>query len=187
MRIYSSILLLAKSQTHSLLIIPLSHHQTSSSRSSLVETHLPCFQTSATTTITNTIYRGVPNKTERAVVKITVDISSELGPKEVLIKITHSYLCYTDIHMMSYGVALGHEGVGIVEKVGSEVTTLKIGDRAGGGYLRNVSRPEMEHACITDHSLIELRTLQLLHQRQGYLLLRAQHFLRERLQCWYFR
>ncbi|KAL2060707.1 hypothetical protein VTL71DRAFT_9348 [Oculimacula yallundae] len=88
-------------------------------------------------TISNTIYRGVAGNTKGAITKSSVDISSDLGPKEVLIKITHSSLCYTDIHMMEFGCALGHEGVGIVEKVGSEVTTLKVGDRAGGGYLRD--------------------------------------------------
>jgi len=33
----------------------------------------------------------------------------------------------------------GHEGVGIVERIGELVTDLKVGDRAGGGYHR--------HAC----------------------------------------
>ncbi|KAK0102618.1 hypothetical protein ONS95_006226 [Cadophora gregata] len=88
-------------------------------------------------TISNAIYRGVAGDAAGAVVKSSVDISSDLGPKEILIKITHSSLCYTDIHMMSSGIALGHEGVGIIEKVGSGVTTLKVGDRAGGGYLRD--------------------------------------------------
>ncbi len=86
-------------------------------------------------TIINIVYRGV----EGAVVKVPLEISSELRSKEVLIKITHSSLCYTDVHMISSGVALGHEGVGIVAKVGNEVTKLKIRDRAGGGYLRYVS------------------------------------------------
>ena len=81
------------------------------------------------------VYRGL----EGVVKKVPVNMSAELGPKEVLMKITHSGLCGTDIHYIPYGVALGHEGVGIVEKVGSEVKQLKVGDRAGGGYHRNVS------------------------------------------------
>ena len=40
--------------------------------------------------------------------------------------------------MLGAGCALGHEGVGIVTKIGSEVTQFKVGDRAGAGYLRNV-------------------------------------------------
>jgi D-arabinose 1-dehydrogenase-like Zn-dependent alcohol dehydrogenase len=59
-----------------------------------------------------------------------------LSPKQVLIRITHSSLCATDLAFAPYGLALGHEGVGIVEKVGSEVSTLKVGDRVGGGYHR---------------------------------------------------
>lgn len=89
----------------------------------------------AAPTITNTVFRGV----EGAVKKSPVEIPSTLGPKEILIKITHSSLCSTDTHMIAYGMALGHEGVGIVEKIGEGVTQFKVGDRAGTGYLRNVS------------------------------------------------
>jgi D-arabinose 1-dehydrogenase-like Zn-dependent alcohol dehydrogenase len=37
---------------------------------------------------------------------------------------------------MGAPIALGHEGVGVVEAVGPEVTQLAPGDRAGGGYHR---------------------------------------------------
>ena len=59
-----------------------------------------------------------------------------LGPLDVLIKITHSSLCGTDLAYIAYGIALGHEGIGTVQEVGSAVTQLKIGDRVGGGYHR---------------------------------------------------
>ena len=61
-----------------------------------------------------------------------------LGPRDVLIRITHSGVCNADAMYASMGapIALGHEGVGIVEEVGSEVTQLSPGDRAGGGYHR---------------------------------------------------
>jgi len=85
-------------------------------------------------TIANHVYRGV----EGVATKIPDALPSELGPKEVLLKITHASLCGTDLHFVPLGLALGHEGVGIVEKVGSAVTQLKIGDRAGAGWLRNV-------------------------------------------------
>lgn len=61
-----------------------------------------------------------------------------LKPREVLVKITHSGLCGTDLFYIPYGCALGHEGVGVVEKIGDEVTLHKVGDRVGGGYLRSV-------------------------------------------------
>jgi uncharacterized zinc-type alcohol dehydrogenase-like protein len=62
------------------------------------------------------------------------------GPKDVLIKISHCGVCHTDIHMSrdEWGGALypmvpGHEIVGTVVSVGSEVTKVKVGDRAGVG------------------------------------------------------
>lgn len=52
---------------------------------------------------------------------------------EVLIKTVATGICHTDIAgrdmgMSPYPVALGHEGSGIVEKVGDAVTTVKPGD-----------------------------------------------------------
>lgn len=62
-----------------------------------------------------------------------------LGPKDVLIRITHSGVCYSDYEYFSHGapLALGHEGVGLVEAAGSQVTSLEPGDRAGGGFHRD--------------------------------------------------
>ncbi|KAG8352709.1 hypothetical protein FVEN_g9405 [Fusarium venenatum] len=39
--------------------------------------------------------------------------------------------------LMGAPIALGHEGVGIVEAVGSLVTQFNVGDRAGGGFHRD--------------------------------------------------
>lgn len=66
-------------------------------------------------------------------------IPTALGPKEILVKITHSGLCGTDIHYIPHSAALGHEGVGVVKAIGRDVTILKVGGKAGGGYLREVS------------------------------------------------
>lgn len=82
----------------------------------------------------NTVFRGVNN-----VVKPTpIELPKTLEPKQVLLKITHSGLCGTDLHIIPHGATLGHEGIGKVIAIGSEVTSFKIGDRAGAGYLRNV-------------------------------------------------
>ncbi|PWY65060.1 GroES-like protein [Aspergillus eucalypticola CBS 122712] len=54
--------------------------------------------------------------------------------KEVLVRITHSGLCGTDEHYKHAKIVLGHEGAGVVEAIGSKVTSLKIGDRVGWGY-----------------------------------------------------
>lgn len=81
-----------------------------------------------------TIYR--PNGGVVDAVKTTIPA---LGPHDVLIRITHTGVCHTDAVFCSFNVplALGHEGVGIVEAIGSSVTQFKIGERAGGGYHRD--------------------------------------------------
>ncbi|MBS1708604.1 MAG: alcohol dehydrogenase catalytic domain-containing protein, partial [Armatimonadetes bacterium] len=63
---------------------------------------------------------------------ITVD---DPGPNEVLVKLVASGVCHTDLTVkvlngngMSFPIVLGHEGAGIVEKVGEGVTHLKVGD-----------------------------------------------------------
>ncbi|CAK7203202.1 hypothetical protein SEUCBS139899_005933 [Sporothrix eucalyptigena] len=57
-----------------------------------------------------------------------------LGALEVLVRITHSGVCGTDVHDRTASCGLGHEGVGIVERVGSEVTAVKVGDRVGCSF-----------------------------------------------------
>ena len=64
------------------------------------------------------------------------------GPNDVLIKLNTTGICYSDIHYMlndlpfptmsSFGVrSPGHEGAGIVVKLGSNVSNWKVGERAG--------------------------------------------------------
>jgi len=48
-----------------------------------------------------------------------------VGDDDVAIRVTHSGLCGTDLHYLHSDMVLGHEGVGIVEEVGKNVTTLK--------------------------------------------------------------
>lgn len=57
-------------------------------------------------------------------------------PTDAIVRITASAICGTDLHMvrgtmsgMEPGTILGHEGVGIVEELGSEVRNLRVGDR----------------------------------------------------------
>jgi alcohol dehydrogenase (NADP+) len=57
----------------------------------------------------------------------------ELSGVEVLVKITHSGVCGTDGHDRTTGCGLGHEGVGIIEQIGREVTVVKVGQRVGCG------------------------------------------------------
>ena len=66
----------------------------------------------------------------------TVADPSIKEPNDAIIKVTSSGICGSDLHLyevlgpfMTAGDILGHEPMGIVEEVGSEVTNLKAGDR----------------------------------------------------------
>ncbi len=57
-------------------------------------------------------------------------------PTDAIVRLTASAVCGTDLHMvrgtmggMEPGTVLGHEGVGVVEEVGSDVRNLAPGDR----------------------------------------------------------
>jgi threonine dehydrogenase-like Zn-dependent dehydrogenase len=67
-----------------------------------------------------TVYKG--SKDGRIVQGTT---SKEVGPDEVLVRVTHSGLCGTDIHYKTADIVLGHEGAGVVEQLGKNVKTLK--------------------------------------------------------------
>jgi len=58
------------------------------------------------------------------------------GPREVQVRIQACGLCHTDVHVVETGgwgmpfpILLGHEGAGVVEEVGPEVTAVAPGDR----------------------------------------------------------
>lgn len=76
-----------------------------------------------------TVYKGSESG---AIVKATS--TREIKSNEVLVRITHSGLCGTDEHYRHKSMALGHEGCGIVEELGSAVTTLSLNDSVGWGY-----------------------------------------------------
>ena len=63
----------------------------------------------------------------------------QIGQRDVLIKVTLASICGTDVHIYDWTHwaqhrftplrIIGHEFVGIVEKIGNEVTHVKVGDR----------------------------------------------------------
>lgn len=68
------------------------------------------------------------------------------GPGEILVRLQASGVCHSDVHIWQGetrpSVApdpfiLGHEGVGLVAALGSDVTDWKIGDRAGAAWLHD--------------------------------------------------
>ena len=80
----------------------------------------------------------------------------DLRPEDVAIRISHSGICHSDLHMAHndwgmarYPMVPGHEIVGEVTGVGSAVTKFKVGDRAAVGCLVDSDR-ECEH-CRDGH------------------------------------
>ncbi|MEN8040871.1 MAG: L-threonine 3-dehydrogenase [Actinomycetota bacterium] len=87
----------------------------------------------------------------------------EIGPNEVLIKIRKTSVCGTDLHIYDWDewaqatiptpMAVGHEYVGTVAEIGSEVEGLEIGQRVSGeghvvcGRCRNCQAGR-RHLCI---------------------------------------
>jgi threonine 3-dehydrogenase len=86
----------------------------------------------------------------------------EIGPNDVLIRIHKSAICGTDMHIWNWDawsqktipvpMHVGHEYVGIIEKVGAEVEGYREGDRVSGeghivcGHCRNC-RAGKRHLC----------------------------------------
>lgn len=84
------------------------------------------------------------------------------GTNDVKIKITHTAICGTDLHIYKWDewaqrtldlpLVTGHEFCGIVEEIGPGVTHYKLGDRVSGeghitcGYCRNC-RAGKTHLC----------------------------------------
>jgi D-arabinose 1-dehydrogenase-like Zn-dependent alcohol dehydrogenase len=67
--------------------------------------------------ISYTVFRGSSN----GAIKQKEVNRGALLPEEVLVRIAYSGVCGTDQHMRHMNVALGHEGVGVVEDVGKDV------------------------------------------------------------------
>lgn len=65
----------------------------------------------------------------------------EVGPHQVLLKVSHCGICGTDLHMLyenwgTPGSIAGHEYSGVVAEVGDAVDGWQAGDRAVGGPSR---------------------------------------------------
>ncbi|MGI5308173.1 L-threonine 3-dehydrogenase [Rheinheimera sp. WS51] len=100
-------------------------------------------------------------KAEPGIWQTDVD-KPEVGPNDVLIRIKKTAICGTDVHIYKWddwakatipnGMVVGHEYVGIVEGMGSEVKGFKVGDRVSGeghitcGHCRNC-RAGRVHLC----------------------------------------
>lgn len=65
----------------------------------------------------------------------------DVGPLDALLRITTTTICGTDVHILKgeypveRGLTIGHEPVGVIEKLGSAVTGLREGQRVIAGAI----------------------------------------------------
>jgi S-(hydroxymethyl)glutathione dehydrogenase/alcohol dehydrogenase len=62
------------------------------------------------------------------------------GPADLVVRVTASGVCHSDLAnidgtLPAQRLVLGHEGTGVVEKVGADVTGFKVGDRVIGSFV----------------------------------------------------
>ena len=86
-----------------------------------------------------------------------------VGPNDVLVRVIKTSICGTDLHIAAWDewaaatiqapMVIGHEYVGVVERVGSEVERITVGERVSGeghivcGRCRNCQAGR-RHLCI---------------------------------------
>ncbi|CAK4032052.1 Alcohol dehydrogenase 2 [Lecanosticta acicola] len=100
-----------------------------------------------------------PGKVSTKVVEID---TPEPGPGEVLVNLTHSGVCHSDLGVMTNrwaglpyptqpGQVGGHEGIGKVVKMGpgTETSTVKVGDRVGIKWIAAIC--DSCPACLSGH------------------------------------
>jgi S-(hydroxymethyl)glutathione dehydrogenase/alcohol dehydrogenase len=100
----------------------------------------------------------------------TIEIGS-LAPTDVLVRVHASGLCHTDLEVIEGSLAyplpivLGHEGAGVVEAVGSEVTRVKAGQHVVCSW-----NPHCGHCFYCERDLPILCEPFSCHQPRGLLL-----------------
>jgi alcohol dehydrogenase len=75
----------------------------------------------------------------------------DIGPQDALIRVTTTTICGTDVHILkgeypvAKGLTIGHEPVGVIEKLGSDVAGFKEGQRVIAGAI---TPSGWSHACL---------------------------------------
>lgn len=95
----------------------------------------------------------------------------EIGERDILVKVKAAGICHSDAHyragispVQPVPLTLGHEVAGIVEKVGLQVTNVRIGDRVCLHY--NISCGDCYH-CSTGNDQFCEKVLMLGHYTNG--------------------
>ncbi len=115
--------------------------------------------------------QAVVAKAKGAPVELVTINVPDPGPGEAVVKIQACGVCHTDLHYREGGInddfpfLLGHEASGIVEAVGSDVTSVEPGDfvilnwRAVCGECRACNRGEPQY-CFNTHNATQKMTLE---------------------------
>ncbi|HNO32580.1 MAG TPA: zinc-binding dehydrogenase [Anaerolineales bacterium] len=95
----------------------------------------------------------------------------EIGPKDVLVKVKAAGICHSDAHYRAgispvkpVPLTLGHEVAGVIEKIGSDVTHLRVGDRVCLHY--NLSCGDCQY-CVTGNDQFCEKVLMIGHYTNG--------------------
>ncbi|MBL8090316.1 MAG: zinc-binding dehydrogenase [Anaerolineales bacterium] len=95
----------------------------------------------------------------------------EIGERDILVKVKAAGICHSDAHYRAgispvkpVPLTLGHEVAGVVEKIGSQVTKVKIGDRVCLHY--NITCGDCYH-CSTGNDQFCEKVLMLGHYTNG--------------------
>lgn len=86
---------------------------------------------------------------------------AKVGPKDVKMDLIYSGVCHSDVHLGADQLGLsmfpmvpGHELLGRVSEVGTEVTKFKVGDKVGVGVIVD-SCQECENCLAGDEQYCE--------------------------------
>jgi 2-desacetyl-2-hydroxyethyl bacteriochlorophyllide A dehydrogenase len=95
----------------------------------------------------------------------------EIGRSGILVKVKAAGICHSDVHYRAgispvkpVPLTLGHEVAGIVEKIGSQVTNVRVGDRVCLHY--NIACGECHH-CQTGNDQFCEKVLMIGHYANG--------------------
>lgn len=95
----------------------------------------------------------------------------DIGERDVLVKVKAAGICHSDAHYRAgispvrpVPLTLGHEVAGVVQKIGSQVTNVKIGDRVCLHY--NITCGDCYH-CSTGNDQFCEKVLMLGHYTNG--------------------
>jgi len=78
----------------------------------------------------------------------------KVGPRDALVRITLTTICGTDVHILkgeypvARGLTVGHEPVGVIEKLGSAVSGYRVGQRVIAGAITPCGQC---HSCLDGH------------------------------------